>query len=372
MPTSDSEPEPLSNHPGPSPQTLSEAAIALEQGGVVGLPTETVYGLAARADMPSALAALIEAKGSPGGRGFTWHAADSGALDYFPELRPLAERLAKRYWPGPLTLVLHGVPPGLTTTCTDGWCGVRVPDREATRAVLQAVSGPVVATSANLAGQDPIEDPTEIRRLFAEAGTRLPYYLLPDDQPQDASPSSGQPSSILAVGRGRFELLRAGALELPELRRAAGLRLGFVCTGNTCRSPMAGALAHSALLERLGGELSAFGFRIDTMGVTAGPGAPASDGSLQAMAELGIDLSGHRSTPAASAPLGEYDALYCMTANHRAMLVSALPPPLGERVHLLDPSGFDVPDPYGGDLDVYRATRGAIEEFIGARLAEWA
>ncbi len=384
---SDSEPQPSrsagaapagdSSHPGPnptgpSPQALSEAALALEQGGVVGVPTETVYGLAARADMPAALAALIETKGSPSGRGFTWHAADSGALDFFPELRPLAERLAQRYWPGPLTLVLHGVPPGLAATCVDGWCGVRVPDREATRAVLQAVSGPVVATSANLAGQAPVNDPAEILRIFAEAGTRPLDHLLSDGLLEDGQGPAGQPSSILALGRGRFELLRAGALELAELRRVAGLRLGFVCTGNTCRSPMAGALAHSALAERLGGDPDSFGFRIDTMGVTAGPGAPASQGSLEAMAELGIDLGAHRSTPAASAPLGEYDALYCMTANHRAMLVSALPPPLGERVHLLDPSGFDVPDPYGGDIDVYRSTRGAIEEFIGARLSEWA
>lgn len=360
-PDPDSAPQPGADDPNRA--AVLAAARALDAGGLVGIPTETVYGLAARADLPQALAAMVEAKGSPSARAFTWHAADKQALTSFDELRPVLQRLAARYWPGPLTLVLRGEPKGLEATCTDGWCGVRVPGHPTTRALLQATEGPVVASSANHAGQPPATDAAEVQRVFAN---RLDHLL-------DGGPSPlGAASSVLAVGHGRFELLREGVLSLADLRRSAGLRLGFVCTGNTCRSPMAEGLARAALTERLGLDPAAFGFGIASMGVSAGPGLPASTGALEAMAERQLDLSAHASTPAAEAPLGEFDALYCMTSAHRAMLISSLPPALCERVHLLDPDSHDVPDPYGASLGVYRKTRDAIETYVAARLDEWA
>lgn len=346
----------------PARAVRKEARAILADGGLVALPTETVYGIAARADLPEALERLRALKDRDAEHVFTWHVHDLRALDHFPELPALVGRLAAKYWPGPLTLVLEGVPPGLQAVARSGWTGVRLPAHTATRAVLEFAEFPVVMTSANRSGEPPTLGAGAVREAFGDE-----IDLILDDGATHLSESS----SVLAVGQGRFELLREGLFSLAELRETAGLSITFVCTGNTCRSPMAEGFARTLLAQRLAGAPEEFGFTIRSTGVFAGGGSPPSDHAVSALRELDIDIAGHRSRPAIPEEIGTADRVYCMTASHVDSLTLALPPGKSRHIVLLDPDGHDLLDPIGGSLADYRACAKSIRTSIERRLTEW-
>ncbi|MEZ5980602.1 MAG: L-threonylcarbamoyladenylate synthase [Planctomycetota bacterium] len=349
---------------GSVPAAAKELADALRSGGVVGIPTETVYGLAVRADDDGAMARLVELKGREATKATTWHVASASALEGFAGFGPRARRLAARYWPGPLTLVLPGVPAGLERAAKDGWIGVRCPAHSGARAVLAACDFPVVASSANRSGESPCVDAACVRAAFGSELAGLG---------DGGACRVAEASVVLAIGPGRFEVLREGLLSREQLVATSGRRIAFVCTGNTCRSPMAEALARRAVEERVGTrDLASVGFEVASFGVFAGPGAPASQHSVEAMARRGLDLSRHGASPAVPERLATFDSIYGLTRSHVEALVSILPPRLAGRVELLDPKGRDVPDPVGKDLAEYLRCADAIEAAIRERAPSWA
>lgn len=145
----------------------------------------------------------------------------------------------------------------------------------------------------------------------------------------------------------------------------------FVCTGNTCRSPMADGLAKK-LLSRMKGvgvdELEQAGVRVRSAGTMTGGGSPASAESVQVMSDSGVDLSGHQSTALTEDLIQDADAVYTMTESHR-QAVLMLSPSAAEKTHRLDASA-DIIDPIGYPLDVYRQTAQMIEAALRVRLAE--
>ena len=350
----------------PSHEWLSKACEVLESGRLVALPTETVYGLAARADDASALARLAEIKGRPKDIAFTWHVGTAEAIERFPDLSPAARRLAERYWPGPLTLVLPSVPPGLELASRDGWTGIRYTAEPFARALCAHAEFPLVMTSANRHGEPAAVEPAELASLDASQ-----LGLIVDGGRTRLQESS----TILRLGRGRFELLREGLHDLAALRRTAGRRIGFACTGNTCRSPMAEGLARQLLAERLEcppDSIQDFGFHVSSMGVFASPGAPAADHAIATLARRGIDLSGHRSSPALLEVISELDEVYCLTHSHLSALAMILPPSKAGHLQLLDPQQRDIPDPIGGSAADYQRCAQVIAEALEERAKGWA
>ena len=140
-------------------------------------------------------------------------------------------------------------------------------------------------------------------------------------------------------------------------------RLLFVCTGNTCRSALAEGIARA----RLGPES---GVASESAGLYALDGAPATPHAQAAAAEAGVDLSAHRARSITRDIVEAADRIYVMTRLQAEALGRVLGE-AGRRVSLLDPAGGDIPDPYGGDLDAYRAARDRIIDAVAGRLEEW-
>jgi len=195
--------------------SVTAAAAALRRGGVIVYPTETLYGLGALAGDAGAVARLAEAKGRPDGKPMPILAADLAQLERVAVLGPLARRLGEAFWPGPLTLVVEAAA-GLPAPVLGGGrtVGVRITSHPVAAALCRAAGGPLVATSANLAG----------RPAVASLDLLDPLLRARADALVDAGPTpGGPPSTVVAVEGGRLLLLRAGAIAVEAIEVAAGL-----------------------------------------------------------------------------------------------------------------------------------------------------
>ncbi len=137
----------------------------------------------------------------------------------------------------------------------------------------------------------------------------------------------------------------------------------FVCTGNTCRSPMAEVLCRKMLAERLNcdpEEVSKHGIEVASAGIAADYGLPASAEAVELLAAEGVDLTAHQSQPLTQSLLERSDHVYTLTRHHRDIIV-AHRPELQDRVSVLGRDGRDIPDPIGGDLAIYRECKDVIE-----------
>jgi protein-tyrosine phosphatase len=136
----------------------------------------------------------------------------------------------------------------------------------------------------------------------------------------------------------------------------------FVCTANRCRSPMAEAFARA--------RHSAPGVRFASAGTWGVAGEPATSDTVTGMAEVGIDLTRHRSSPLSLLGDDPPDLVYAMTPQHADQIVTRFPE-LVEQVRLLRHDGRPIKDPYGRDLPSYRASRDEIAAAVAARAVEW-
>jgi len=203
----------VSVDPGaPQSDAIAEAATWIVDGGVVAIPTDTLYGLAVDPFNSSAVARLFEIKGRDAERALPLVASDvEQVVQQLSRLTPAAARLVQRFWPGPLTLVLPApVTIAAAVTGGTGRVGVRVPACDVTRAVCRAANRPVTATSANISGAPPTSDPDIVENTL---GGLLDYLLDTGLTP------GGPPSTIVDLVETEPRLLRTGAIDWQEIKQ---------------------------------------------------------------------------------------------------------------------------------------------------------
>jgi L-threonylcarbamoyladenylate synthase len=209
---------------------IAEAAALIKAGQAVAVPTETVYGLAADATSAAAVARIYAAKGRPSFNPLIVHVADRDMAREIAHFSPLAEELAERFWPGPLTLVLPlRDDSGIASLVTAGLetIALRCPAHPAMQDLIRESGMPLAAPSANASGSI---SPTRAGHVLASLNGKIPLIL-------DAGPTSqGLESTIAAPEGERIRLLRPGPITAEMLERASGLSV-MAATGGTIEAP---------------------------------------------------------------------------------------------------------------------------------------
>ncbi len=214
------------------PSARTETAEHIKRGGLVAFPTETVYGLGADAFNPDAVARIFEAKERPSFDPLIVHLSDIAQTVLVAEPDARVLRLAQRFWPGPLTIILHKRDhlPDIVTAGLDT-VAVRIPDHADTRAWLSACGVPVAAPSANPFGY---VSPTTAAHVDEQLGAKIDYVL-------DGGPARvGVESTILSLVSDPPAILRPGAILAEDLRPILGKVV--LCAGSDIRPQAPGRL----------------------------------------------------------------------------------------------------------------------------------
>jgi protein-tyrosine phosphatase len=228
----------------------------------------------------------------------------------------------------------------------DGHLGMRVPAHQTVLDVLRLLAGPVVFATAGHRGSS---EPVTAQQMIERFGEDLHLVL------DDGRSRFGQPCSVVKVRDRDFDVVEIGVVSPQTLKRLASVIVLFVCTGNTCRSPMAEGLFRHLLAARLGckpSELEDRGVIVMSAGIAAMLGGRAAGEAIKVLAPMGIDLTAHESQPLTDQLVRHADAILAMTRSHRQAILAEWPS-AAERAKLLSHEGIDVPDPVGGPAELY-------------------
>jgi tRNA threonylcarbamoyl adenosine modification protein (Sua5/YciO/YrdC/YwlC family) len=326
-------------------EKIRYAARFLQAGALVAFPTETVYGLGADGRNAEALAQLVAAKGRPPDKPFSLLVASvAQAEEASGGLSATARKLARLYWPGPLTLVVERAGEGAGTV------GLRLPEHPVTRSLLAQCGFPLATPSANRSGH---REPLTAAHVLEDLDGLIPLVL-------DGGPTwQGRPSTVVRVGNAELVIQRQGAIAAEELNEAAQPLVLFVCTGNTCRSPMAEAFCREMLKVRATASPLAASFRVTSAGTRVEGTEPADPLAREVMREVHMDLEAHKTQSLNPKLLDRADWIFTMTRAHRESILELMPE-CRDRIRLLSDRGQDIPDPASRSIDHYRDVRRRI------------
>lgn len=357
-----------------SRDVVHRAVQALAEGKLVALPTETVYGLAACALDEKAVERLLEAKHRNNGHPLTLavKSADE-ALDYVPNLSPLGRRLARRCWPGPVTMVVQDHHPESLiaqlprsvqeAVAPERSIGLRVPAHQTVLEILKMTVGPIALTSANISGQP---DSVTAEEVIDALGDQVQLVL------NDGQSRLGQPSTVVKVSDTGLHVLRPGVVSEQTLKRLSSFMILLVCTGNTCRSPMAEAICKKMLADRFKcsvADLADHGVLVMSAGLSASMGGRPSPEAVVVVSQMGSNLSEHESQPVTAQLIRHADVIWTMTRAHRHEIVSQWPE-AASRTSVLSLDQCDIADPIGGPAEFYERCAVQIQKELEGRLRD--
>lgn len=354
-------------------ERLQRVGRAIADGALVALPTDTLYGVVASAARDDSIRRIRAFSPASGSGALTVHIASREASqDFAPNPSPLLRRFIRKAWPGPLTLVIPIADPqtaavhdrlssaGVDAIFGDGAVSIRWPDHGVSDAVLAAAAAPVIAVAA-----DATEHAGTADDLKERLGDRVDIIV-------DAGPTRFRKiSTIVRVDGQNYNVLRAGVYDERIVKRMATTTILFVCSGNTCRSPMAEGFMKKMLADRLGRkieELPKAGYIVRSAGTFAGYGSPASPQTVEIARQRGIDLSGHHSRGLGTEEINTADFIYAMTPSH-VQTVLAIAPDAAAKTQPLDPEG-EIADPIGGPIGAYEEVAAQITRALERRINE--
>lgn len=329
---------------------VHQAVQALTEGDLVVLPTDTCYIAIASGLKENAVQALTAYCDPENPQLCILPRSPEESVDFVPGFSPGALRLAKKVWPGPLVIQHRNGSKSSTMDClcastlklietSDRQVRLWQPGNGILRSISRLFSGPIVAAL-----------PMESRGLLTDVAKleSHPNSLIID---AGAIQGIGAPT-LVSVDGSCGKILLPGVLALEQLQALSQFLILLVCTGNTCRSPMAAALMQKKVLARFGGAIESVPICIASAGVSAALGDPASQGARHAIRKYGLTLESHESTQVHSYMIEQADLVLVMGHRHRSVLRSQWPE-YSEKIFMLAADEGDISDPFGGPVEVY-------------------
>jgi len=294
-----------------TPAFLNTLVAALTKGDIIAIPTDTVYGLACDATQLNAVERLHNLKGRSG-KPFTLFMQKGSIHEYAMATK---HKVIEYFMPGPITVILKTRKTAQLPSITDT-IGVRIPDTDFVLTLLNSFGKPLAVTSANKTGARPLTSARDIAREFPEIELII-----------DAGKLQSEPSTIVDLTKTPPVLMRKGAVPIMALEKVYGhtvmldhglqFNVLFVCTGNSCRSPMAEGIFRTMVDEKY--------CRVKSAGTLYMNSMPASEYAQDVVKEYGGSIAAHRSQPITPVLVGWADLILVMEYKHYTSVIEIVP-----------------------------------------------